>query len=144
MSKIVKSINRYVLENALKDNSAVRSIEGVVNYCINAIPEVAQHEESVSGDTINIQSIQASEFYNVWLVIHAPAGHLTSLTIVFPLGTGLNAPLPRQEVLITSEHNITSLTLDGNGATIVNTVTSLGAGSSVRYKFLGGKWYRIH
>lgn len=144
MSRIVKPINRYVLENAFKDNSAVRSVEGIVNYCINAIPEVVQYEEPTSGGTINIQSIQASEFYNVWLVIHAPAGHLTSLTIVFPLGTGLNSPLPRQEVLITSEHNITSLTLDGNGATIVNPITSLGAGNSVRYKFLGGKWHKIH
>jgi len=143
MSKIVKRIRRDLLLRTFTDSAAAKSIEAVLDYCIAAIPETAQYETPSDGATITVQSILAAEFYNVWLVIHAPAGHLNNLTIVFPLGTGIDAALVGQEVTITAEHNITSLTLNGNGATIVNTVTSISAGTSVKYKFLGGKWYRI-
>lgn len=144
MSRLVSIIRRTILDGVFKDASAVRSVEAVVNYCINAIPEAVQYETPADGGTISVQAIRAGEWYNIWLVIHAPAGHVTGLTIVFPIGDGINAPLEGQELTITSEHNITGLTLNGNNATIINTVTSISAGSSVKFKFLGGKWYRIY
>lgn len=144
MSRLVSIIRRTLLDGVFKDASAVRSLEAVVNYCINAIPEALQYETPADGGTITVQSIRAGEWYNIWLVMHAPAGHVTGLTIVFPVGAGINAPLTGQELTITAEHNITGLTLNANGAIIVNGVTSISAGTSVKFKFLGGKWYRIY
>ena len=143
MSSIVKRVRRDTILAAFKDHAAAKSFEAVINYCIGAIPDVVQYETPADNDTITVNYLQASEFYNVWLVTHAPAGHATGVTIVMPPANGLNAALPSQEVIISTEHNLTSLTIDANGGTMVSSITSLSAGSSVRFKFYGGKWFKI-
>jgi hypothetical protein len=141
MSKIVKIISRRILDAVFKDALAVRSMEAVVNFCIDAIPSAVQVEIPTNGSTVTVNYIKASEFYNVWLLLK-PATTLTSLTVVFPAATGLNAAIQGQEVMISADKSITGLVLNPNGGTILNAITSVNTGTTTKYKFSGGVWYK--
>jgi hypothetical protein len=72
-----------------------------------------------------------------------PTGTLATGTIVLPSATYL---IDGQEILITSTLAVTSLTINGNGATAVyGAPTSFSAGDSVklRYNLLTTSWYKI-
>jgi hypothetical protein len=78
-----------------------------------------------------------------WMLLQ-PAGTLATGTITLPLNTGVP---DGTTVLITSTQEITSLTIDLNGASaIFGAVTSLGAGCAAIYRFYQptNSWYNIN
>ena len=99
-----------------------------------AIVDASQHAYSpTTGETI---ALAETGTYHILI----PAETLDTLTLTFPA-----APIDGQELLIKSTKTITSLTLSGNGETILDTITTIAALGSVRYKYLGSNnlWYRI-
>ena len=99
-----------------------------------AIVDASQHAYSpTTGEKI---ALAATCTYHIMI----PAETLDALTLTFPA-----APIDGQELLIKSTQIITSLTLSGNGETILDTITTIAALGSVRYKYLGSNnlWYKI-
>jgi len=77
-----------------------------------------------------------------WVILQ-PAGPLAAGTVTLPLNTGVP---DGTEILITTTQNITALTIGINGAAaIFGNVTTLAAGSAVRYRFYQAtnSWYAI-
>jgi len=78
---------------------------------------------------------------NQWLILTPLAGYAAG-TITFPL---LSSVADNQEILIFSTQAVTTLTLSGNGATIVGAPTGISQNGALRFKFnsLASTWYVI-
>jgi len=74
-------------------------------------------------------------------VIFNPAGTLATGTFKFTTN-----PFDGQVVTISTTQQITALTINGNGNTVSNAVSTLAAGASVSYLFRSTNttWYRVH
>jgi len=78
---------------------------------------------------------------NQWLIL-TPLAAYAAGTITFPL---LSSVADNQEILIFSTQAVTTLTLSGNGATIVGAPTGISQNGALRFKFnsLASTWYVI-
>lgn len=78
---------------------------------------------------------------NVHLILTPTAGFAAG-TIVLPPTPG---PADKKEILVNCTQQITTLTIDGNGATVTGEPTSMGADDFFRLKFdlPTSTWYRI-
>lgn len=99
--------------------------------------KVTQYSAPLTGTTVLVTDTQNS----VWLIL-TPAGGLAALTIKLPL---LANTLDKQEILVNSTQAITTLTLDGNGSSIVGGPTTLAANGFFRLRFdaVMKTWYRV-
>ena len=98
---------------------------------------VVQQANPVNGDTIQVVNSAQS----AWLEILSGVA-LASLTIVLPSQVSLN---DGQEILITSNRTITTLTLTAPGSIFNVTVSTLTANTSIRFKYSlsSNIWYKI-
>jgi hypothetical protein len=78
---------------------------------------------------------------NQWLIL-TPLAAYAAGTITFPL---LSSVADNQEILIFSTQTVTTLTLSGNGASIVGAPTGISQNGALRFKFnsLASTWYVI-
>jgi len=78
---------------------------------------------------------------NQWLIL-TPLAAYAAGTITFPL---LSSVADNQEILIFSTQTVTTLTLSGNGATIVGAPVGISQNGALRFKFnaLASTWYVI-
>jgi len=78
---------------------------------------------------------------NQWLIL-TPLGAYAAGTITFPL---LSSVADNQEILIISTQAVTTLTLSGNGASIVGAPTGISQNGAIRFKYnsLATTWYVI-
>jgi len=78
---------------------------------------------------------------NQWLIL-TPLAAYAAGTITFPL---LSTVTDNQEIIIFSTQAVTTLTLSGNGATIVGAPTGISQNGALRFKFnsLATTWYVI-
>jgi hypothetical protein len=78
---------------------------------------------------------------NQWLIL-TPLAAYAAGTITFPL---LSSVADNQEIIIFSTQAVTTLTLSGNGATIVGAPTGISQNGALRFKFnaLASTWYVI-
>jgi len=78
---------------------------------------------------------------NTWLVLTPLAGYAAG-TLVLPAVT--NAVIG-QEILVNCTQAVTTLTIDGNGATVVGAPTTLAANDYFRLKYESvlKTWYRV-
>jgi hypothetical protein len=78
---------------------------------------------------------------NQWLILTPLAGYATG-TITFPL---LSSLTDNQEILIFSTQAVTTLTLSGNGASIVGAPAGIVQNGAMRFKFnsLASTWYLV-
>lgn len=78
---------------------------------------------------------------NQWLIM-SPLAAYAAGTITFPL---LSSVTDNQEILIVSTQAVTTLTLSGNGASIVGAPTGIIQNGAMRFKFnsLASTWYLI-
>lgn len=78
---------------------------------------------------------------NQWLIM-SPLGAYAAGTITFPLSSSIT---DNQEILIFSTQAVTTLTLAGNGATIVGAPTGINQNGCMRFKYnsLATTWYLI-
>lgn len=68
---------------------------------------------------------------NIWLIL-TPAAAYAAGTIVFPAVANC---ADRQEVIITVTEDVTTVTYDGNGATVADGATGFTANTSIRFKY---------
>jgi hypothetical protein len=75
-------------------------------------------------------------------LIVTPAATLATGTILLPASTGT---ADKQLVTVTTSQEITGLTVDGNGATVVGAPTTLVLGGFFALKFdmTTNTWYRV-
>jgi len=99
--------------------------------------KVTQYSAPLTGATVAVTDTGNS----IWLVL-TPAGTIATLTLTFPL---LSNTEDKQEILINTTNTITTLTLSGNGASIVGGITTLSANTFARYRFdtVMDTWYRV-
>jgi hypothetical protein len=78
---------------------------------------------------------------NQWLIL-TPLAAYAAGTITFPLSSAI---ADNQEILIFSTQAVTTLTLAGNGATIVGAATGISQNGAVRFKYnlLANTWYVV-
>lgn len=78
---------------------------------------------------------------SVWLILLPTAGFAAG-TLVLPL---LSNCVDKQEILVNCTQAITTLTVNGNGATVTGAPTALTANSFFRLRFdgLAKVWYRV-
>jgi len=87
-------------------------------------------------------SVQVNNASNsVWLVL-TPTGAFAAGTLILPL---LANCVDRQEILVNSTQAVTTLAINGNGATVTGAPTSLTANSFFRLRFdnVAKVWYRV-
>jgi len=99
--------------------------------------KVTQYSAPVTGATVNVTDSQNS----VWLILTPSAG-LAALTLLLPLSTNT---LDKQEVLVNCTQAITTLTVNGNGGTVIGAPTSMLANDFFRLRFdsVMSTWYRV-
>lgn len=78
---------------------------------------------------------------NIHLILTPTAGYAAG-TLVLPVNTGL---VDKQEIIVNSTQQVTTLTINGNGATVTGEPTTLAADSFFRLKYdkPTNVWYRI-
>lgn len=87
----------------------------------------------------NIQITDGDD--NIHLII-TPVADYAALTVIMPTSTNL---IDKQDILINCTKAVTTLTVNGNGATIVGAPASLIANSFFRFKYdlAGNTWYLV-
>jgi hypothetical protein len=77
----------------------------------------------------------------VWLILTPVAGYAAG-TITLPLSTNV---VNKQEILVNCTQAVTTLTINGNGATVTGAPTTLAANAFFRLRYDGvtGTWYRV-
>lgn len=78
---------------------------------------------------------------SIWLVLTPTAGFAAG-TIKLPTVTNC---VDRQELLVNTNQVVTTLTINGNGATVTGAPTTLAAGAYFKLRFDGvtDTWYRV-
>jgi hypothetical protein len=116
-----------VLQAYMQENLNFSNVDFVPQYAYPA----------ATGFTVTLVNNSESR----WLIM-SPLGAYATGTIILPSLANL---VDNQEIIITSTQSVASLTLNGNGATIVGSPGSIGAGGSFRLKFnaLSSTWYRL-
>lgn len=78
---------------------------------------------------------------SIWLVLTPDAGYATG-TITLPAVANC---VDKQEILVNCTQAVTTLTVTGNGATVVGAPTTLAANAYFRLKFESvlNRWYRV-
>lgn len=107
------------------------SIQGTLEYANQyASP-------STTGFTVTVRDSSSS----VWLLLTPTAGFATG-SIVLP--SSVNC-INNQELLVNCTQQVSTLTIDGNGATVTGKPSSLGADDFFRLKYdaIGNIWYRV-
>ena len=87
-------------------------------------------------------SVQVNNASNsVWLIL-TPTGTFATGTLILPT---LANCIDRQEILVNSTQVVTTLTINGNGATVTGAPTTLTANSFFRLRFdnVAKVWYRV-
>ncbi len=71
-----------------------------------------------------------------------PSTVIASGTLILP---SINSIVDGQEVLVTSSQQITDLTIDANGATVIGAPDAMGATAffKLKYEELSQTWYRV-
>ena len=92
---------------------------------------------TVSATGTNVPVTDSGAWF--WLFITQGANY-AAMTITFP-----SAPVDQQEIYFKSTHDVTTLTLDGNGKTISTNQTAIDDIAIYRYKYdsTTATWYRI-
>lgn len=83
------------------------------------------------------QNLTVPDNYGNYLML--PAGTLATLTVTFPAN-----PIDGQELSIKTTQTITALTMNGNGKSITDPMTTIAALGYCTYRYLGSStlWYR--
>ena len=94
---------------------------------------------ATTGYTVQVSPLLPGS--NVWLLLKQ-SGALAAGTIKLPVAAEC---LDGQELLVSATQALTSLTVDGNGATVAGAPVALAANSFFRIKFdlIDNTWYRV-
>jgi len=116
----------------------------------SALKEYVLSDSSVADDKITQYAAPSATGFSVtilngpdsvWLILLPTAGFAAG-TLVLPL---LANCVDKQEILVNCTQAITTLTVNGNGATVTGAPTTLSANGFFRLRFdgLANVWYRV-
>lgn len=116
-----------VLQEYLQENLNFQTEEFTTQY----------GSPSSTGFSVSILNSSA----NVHLIL-TPTGAFAAGTILLPASTNL---IDKQEFLLNCTQAVTTLTINGNGATVTGAPTTLAANAFFRLKYdlLSNVWYRV-
>ena len=106
----------------------------------NIFPTVAQHTKQHAYVTATDYSISVTDDGSwIWLNIFSTTDYADG-EIVLP-----SAPVDLQEVWVTFNNDVTAVVVDGNGTTVVKTITTAVQGQTTRWKYSEAMdaWYRL-
>jgi hypothetical protein len=118
-------------------SSIATLVEGLLTTLTTAIQKaVSQYLSPATGFSLTLDGSE-----NIHLMI-TPAATLATGTIVLPISPGT---VDKQTVTVTSSQEITSLTITGNGASLVGApaTISLGGFFTLKYDVQANTWYRV-
>lgn len=130
LSQVIAT-DQVPLYSATNDDARKASILLLKNYFQDGLVEntFTTQYSAPSATGFSVSITDGSE--NIWLILTPVAGYAAG-TIVFPAVANC---VDRQEIIITVTQNVTAITYDGNGATVVNGAAGLTANTSVRFKY---------
>lgn len=118
------------------------SLSVLVSYLLGKITASDDKLSQYAAPSATGFSVQVNnDSDSVWLILTPTAGFAAG-TLVLP--TVANCK-DRQEILVNSTQAITTLTVNGNGATVTGAPTTLAANGFFRLRFDGvtKTWYRV-
>lgn len=106
--------------------------------------------DTVADDKVTVYAAPSATGFTVtlpdngesaWLVLTPAAGYAAG-TIVLP---SVAQAVERQEILVNCTQSVTTLTINGNGATVTGAPTTLAANAFFRLRFepVAKVWYRV-
>lgn len=112
-----------------------------VQTAIEGEPDETIYALTVVGSTFTVSAFPTVAGGSVWvqITLSSPA---TAGTVILP---GVDDRVPGQEVRVTCTQSVTSLTINGNGATIAGGPTSLTANGffTLSYDNISNNWFRV-
>lgn len=92
-----------------------------------------------SSTGFTVQTNDSSD--SVWLIL-TPTGTLAAGTIKMPAKA---SSIDKQELLVNTTNQVTSLSFDGNGSTVTGAPSTIAAGGffRLRYDAVTSTWYRV-
>ena len=129
----------YSQANGDARKAAISVIAAYIQSLLTAVDDKQTQyaAPSATGFTVLITDSALS----IWLVLTPVAGYAAG-TIKLPL---LANCVDKQEILVNTTQAVTTLTIDGNGATVTGAPTGLAANAFFRLRFeaVTGTWYRV-
>ena len=119
---------------------SISNLAKVIQSLITAPDNKITQYVSPASNALSIQINDSN--LSVFLII-TPTGVFATETLILPLKSNC---IDKQEILIVCTQTITTLTINGNGATIIGAPTTLVNGSyfTLRYDFVTSTWYRVN
>lgn len=116
-------------------NTLTNYLEGTLSVSDSKIIQYAA--PSSTGFSVSINNAN----YSVWLVLTPNSGYSAG-TLVLPAVANC---IEKQEILVNTTQFVTTLTIDGNGATVVGGPSTLAANAYFTLKFepVLKRWYRV-
>lgn len=116
-------------------NTLSTYIEGLISFTDDKITEYSA--PSATGFTVTLTDNNTSR----WLVLTPVAGYAAG-TIVLPAVANC---VEKQEILVNCTQAVTTLTINGNGATVTGAPTTLAANAYflLRFEPVTDTWYRV-
>lgn len=109
------------------------------NLSIQGTLEFSNQYSSPSSTDFSVQVTDGSQ--SIWLVLTPTAGFGAGTIVLPTVGNCIN----NQEILVNCTQSISTLTIDGNGATVTGEPSSISANGYFRLKFdsISNTWYRV-
>lgn len=138
---IFSTISRNNLQAVFKDFDLLKRFEALFKQADGLIPDVVRAQYASPEEAATITIDKDLEFRSPWLVL-TPSSALTDLTIKLTKNIDV---IDLQKIEVFTTQAITTLTIDGNGATISNAPSTLSAGGFfvLRYDAKNNSWRRI-
>jgi len=138
----ISSTDQVPIYSGTNGDARKASFNTVTSYLSGKITSVDRmvtqySAPSATGFTANVYDGATS----IWLIL-TPTGTMATGTIKLPTNTNC---VDRQEVLVNCTQIVTTLTLNGNGATVTGAPSTLAANGffRLRYDAVTSTWYRI-
>jgi hypothetical protein len=129
----------YSSESGDARKASMSIIAAFIQTLLTAVDSFITQYSAPSATGFSLQVRDSSN--NVWLVLTPTAGFAAG-TIVLPAVANCT---DRQEILVNCTQAITTLTVNGNGATVTGEPASLAANDFFRLRFdaVTDTWYRV-
>lgn len=129
----------YSSQNGDARKASMSTIKEFMNSDITAADDKLSQYAAPSATGFSVQITDGSD--SVWLILTPVAGY-TDGEIVLP---ALINCVDKQEVLVNCTQAITTLVVDGNGATVTGEPASMAANDFFRLRFddVVNVWYRV-
>lgn len=141
IESVVSSDKALIIQNAsgLAVLATMGALADYIQTLITSTDDKISQYSSPSSTGFSVSITNSSE--SVWLVLTPTAGFAAG-TIVLPAVANC---VDKQEIMVNCTQSVTTLTTNGNGATVTGAPTTLAANAffRLRYNAINTTWYRV-